>query len=635
MTIRIFSVIFLFNLFLPFAFCIKQYPVSEIPTELLKDAFVVVRSEIQSFEVESASKATHRYKLAITILKEGHSWTDFIVPYNQWSKVTNIRARFFDAEGKQIRKMEKDEIKDYAAHDGISLYNDSRMKRVETDYGVFPYTFELEYEVKHTGLRSYPDWDTQARYFTSVQHSEYTLTTPLSIPVHFKVFNTTIKPVESQSGKEKTWKWTASNLPAIKSEPLCPPATLVLPWVAFSPSTFELDGRTGSMSDWKNFGKFLYNLNKSRDAVSPKLEDEIKKITASATTNKEKIAILYQYLQKNTRYVSVQLGIGGWQTYDANYVETNKYGDCKALSNFMKAMLKVVGIEANLAIVRAGDNREQSPTEDFCTSAFNHMILFVPTENIWLECTSQDAPTGYLGDFTEGRRVLLITEEGGKLVRTPSSSIQSNTQTSKTEIVLSENGSASLKNEMLIKGSLQDSWRHRVKQYSKEEFQKGFQSYMKLPSFIIKNLQVQANEIKPEFSMSYEVTMNKFASKASTRLFVPINIHNPFDDTPVPTDKRLLPIEISGDGYSENDEITINIPEGYEVESIPTISFNMTSDFGSYIGSIEKIGNNKLLFKRQIEIRPVHILAERYNELRDFYKKMQQADDMKIVLKKH
>ena len=413
MTIKTMGIIAFLSSISLFAFGSTQYPVADISEALLKDAKVVVRTEVQSFEVESAAKATHKYKIAITILKEGSSWTDFIVSYNQWSKVTHMRARFYDAAGKLIRKLEKEEMQDRAAHDGVSIYNDSRFKHIECSYGVLPYTFELEYEVKYTGLRSYPDWDTQARYFTAVQESEYTLTTPLSMPANFKAFNTDIKPLESQTSKEKTWKWSAANLTAVKSEPYCPASSHVLPWVSISPSTFELDGKKGSMTDWKSFGKFLYDLNKDRDVVSPALATKIKEITASAKTNKDKIAILYQYLQKNTRYVSVQLGIGGWQTYDANYVESNKYGDCKALSNFMKAMLKVVGIDASLAIVRAGDNREQSPTEDFCTSAFNHMILFIPSENMWLECTSQDAPTGYLGDFTEGRRVLLITENGG------------------------------------------------------------------------------------------------------------------------------------------------------------------------------------------------------------------------------
>ena len=611
-----------------------QYPIDEIPENLKKDADAVIRTEEQSFEVESAAKATHRYKIAISILKKEHAWEDFIVHYNQWSKVTNIRARFYDATGKLIRKLEKDEINDRAAHDGVSIYNDNRLKHIENRYGVLPYTFELEYEVKYTGLRGYPDWDIQPQFFTSVQHSEYTLTTPLSIKPLFKNWNTDLKPTETTSGKNQTLKWVTDGISALKKEPICPPAAKILPWVAISPSEFEVEGKHGQMTDWVSFGKFLYELNKDRDKVSPELETKIKEMTASAKTNADKIAILYHYMQKNMRYISVQLGIGGWQTFEASYVEKNKYGDCKALSNFMKAMLKVVGIESLLVVVRAGDEREMSPSEDFCSPAFNHMILHIPSEKMWLECTSQEAPVGYLSDFTEGRRVLLITPEGGKMVKTPTATLDKNTQASKTDIVLTETGSATLKNGVLLRGALHDNWRQIATQYSKEDFQKAFVNVLKLPNYTVTSLDAKPNDDKPELNLNYELAMEKYASKAGTRLFVPMNLHNPFDDTPSPTEKRLLPIEIGGDGYSENDEVTFTIPEGYEVESIPTKEFDLKSEFGAYKMTIEKVGNNQLVYKRQLEIRPVKAAADRFNDLRDFYKKIQQTDATKVILKK-
>ncbi|MBL7816485.1 MAG: DUF3857 and transglutaminase domain-containing protein [Saprospiraceae bacterium] len=611
-----------------------QYPIDEIPENLKKDADAVIRTEEQTFEVESPAKATHRYKIAISILKKDHAWSDFTVHYNQWSKVTNIRARFYDATGKLIRKLEKDEINDRAAYDGVSIYNDSRFKHIVNTYGVVPYTFELEYEVKHVGLRGYPDWDIQPQYATAVQHSEYTLSTPLSMRPLFKNWNTQIKPEETNSSKTTTLKWAANGIEPVKSEPMSPPAARVLPWVAISPAEFEVEGKQGRMTDWMTFGRFLYELNKDRDKISPDLQAKVKEMTASAKTNFEKIDTLYHYMQKNMRYISVQLGIGGWQTFEASYVEQNKYGDCKALSNFMKAMLKVVGIESVLTVVRAGDERELSPSEDFCSPAFNHMILHIPSENMWLECTSTDAPTGYLSDFTEGRRVLLITREGGKMVKTPTSALDKNTQVSKTDIVLTESGSATLKNGAILRGALHDSWRQLVTNVSKEEFQKTFVNVLKLPTYTIKSLDAKPDQKKPELALNYELSMEKYASKAGTRLFVPMNLHNPFDDTPSPTEKRNLPIEIGGDGYAENDEVTFTMPEGYDVETIPTKEFDYKSEFGYYKATIERAGDNKLVYKRQLEIRPVHIAADRFNDLRDFYKKIQQADTTKVILKK-
>ncbi|NJL74106.1 MAG: transglutaminase domain-containing protein [Saprospiraceae bacterium] len=187
----------------------------------------------------------------------------------------------------------------------------------------------------------------------------------------------------------------------------------------------------------------------------------IKSLTAQASSEEEKVAILYRYMQQNMRYVSVKLGIGGWQTFDATYVEQNKYGDCKALSNFMKAMLKVIDIPAYTVLVYAGESRlPYEVEEDFSFPRFNHVILHIPKLNYWLECTNPINPPNYLGSFTSDRNVLLVTEEGGKLIRTPRISNDLNRKISATEIHLETTGAATIKNSIQYGGTLQDDWRY-------------------------------------------------------------------------------------------------------------------------------------------------------------------------------
>ena len=122
-------------------------------------------------------------------------------------------------------------------------------------------------------------------------------------------------------------------------------------------------------------------------------------------------------MQDNTRYISVQYGIGGWEPENAMAVDQLGYGDCKALTNYTMALLKTQGIDSYYTVLYGGVKRDMNP--EFTMMQGNHAILNVPTEDstdIWLECTSQTNPFNYLGDFTDDRYALRIGENGGEII---------------------------------------------------------------------------------------------------------------------------------------------------------------------------------------------------------------------------
>src|SRR6202012_193753 len=187
--------------------------------------------------------------------------------------------------------------------------------------------------------------------------------------------------------------------------------------------------------------------------LSPQRAAEVKKMTDTIKTDKEKAKFLYKYLQQNVRYVSIQLGIGGYKPFPATFVDEKKYGDCKALANYMRALLKAVNIPSYYAIIRAGTNQEPADFS-FNENVFNHAIVCIPFKNdtTWLECTSNTSPFGKLGSFTENRNALLITEDGGKLVNTPRSTMQDNQFNSEVHLVLKPNGGATAELKLLGTG---------------------------------------------------------------------------------------------------------------------------------------------------------------------------------------
>src|SRR6185503_18169122 len=192
------------------------------------------------------------------------------------------------------------------------------------------------------------------------------------------------------------------------------------PHVSIVSDRFSHYGFEGDLSSWKSFGQWINTLYSGLDILPPDRQQFFTQLVKDASDNKEKIKRIYQYMQKNFRYVSIQLGIGGLKPFSAEFTDKKKYGDCKALSNYMKAALKSVGIPSHIAIINAEYNQE--PVDpNFPANGFNHVILCVPGQNdsIWLECTSSTAAFGELGSFTENRNALLITDNGGVLVPTP------------------------------------------------------------------------------------------------------------------------------------------------------------------------------------------------------------------------
>jgi len=94
----------------------------------------------------------------------------------------------------------------------------------------------------------------------------------------------------------------------------------------------------------------------------------------------KKAKAIYEYVQNNTRYISVQIGLGGWKPISAKEVDDKKYGDCKGLTNYTKALLNLVDIESNYCVVYSG-SEIQDISEDFTSMQGNHVILNIPQEN--------------------------------------------------------------------------------------------------------------------------------------------------------------------------------------------------------------------------------------------------------------
>jgi hypothetical protein len=608
----------------------QKYLASDIPAELLGNADEVVRFASTDFEVKGPSDATETTTRVVTVLNKNSHENVLVEYYDAYSKITVFKATIYDKTGRVVKTTSKQDVQDMSAYDGFSIYSDNRVKVIEIAYNNYPYTIECQVEKTYKELLNYPNWHILDSYRQSVQETTHKITLPKDLDIVYKNFNTEVSPTETTDAKgRKQYEWRSPNIAAIEREPFAPPATRVLPSVHISPVTFEVKGYQGSMASWKDFGQFIYELNKDNDALSPEMKATVAELTASLPNDTEKIAALYKYLQNNMRYVSVQWGIGGWQSFDAKYVEKNKYGDCKALTWFMKALLKEASIKAQPALITAGDTPYEHQA-NFTEPNFNHVILHVPSTGQWLECTSNTAPCGYFTSLNEDRSVLLITEEGGQLARTPKLPACRSIQ--RVQLALDPEGNAAITSKTEMTGEAHEYYRRYQNDLSDTRQKEILEESLSLPSYKVGNFKVDVAADAPSATFEYEINAFRFASKAGTRLFVPMNALEKVDFVPKEIKKRHLPVYMRASSETES-EVTLLLPEGYKIEALPKAPPNVHSEFGDYSLNISA-QDKQLVLHRQLTLKPYEGKADDYEKLRDFFKTIQKSDAIKVVLVK-
>lgn len=611
-----------------------DYAVSKISAGLLKNANVIKRMEELRFEIAESNKAKYYQKVAYTILNEnGERWAYFSEGYDKLRSIEFFEGSLYDFNGKKIKSLKKSDIKDITGSDD-GLADDNRIKWHSFYYKGYPYTVEYEVEVHYKGTMFLPIWLPQEKEMMSVQHSAVKVITPATNPVKYKMFNYRGEPVITIDKSNKIYSWEIKDLAATVPEFYSPSWHTITTSVFMAAEKFTLGNYQGSNANWKEFGRFVYDLKKDRDNLPEDIKQKVHQLTEGVKDINEKIRLLYEYMQQNTRFISIQLGVGGWQPFDANYVGTKKYGDCKALSNFMYSLLKEAGIRSVYTVTGRGDDNDYILT-DFPSSQFNHVILFVPfgKDTTWLECTSQTLSPGYMGSDNSNRYAVAVDENGGKLVRTPNYDMNENLQARNIKAVLEDNGTLKVAANTRYSGMQQDDIHGRINALSKEKVKEYLEEQLDFSTYDINqfNYKEQKSSL-PSICESLDITVSNYATITGKRLFILPNVMTRSGRKLSQDSTRKYDIQL-GFEYKDVDSVEIELPKGYETESIPK-DVSISSQFGKYSSSV-KLKDNKLYYYRVIEHNSGRYPAKEYGELVEFYAAIYKADRSRVVLVKN
>ncbi len=613
------------------AYAQNEYDVSKISPDMMKGSTVVTRNEELNLVVKDVSSASMTYKTAITILtKNGEAHASMLEYYDKFSSLSNLKAAMYDAKGVKIKTYKASDFKDRSLTSDGTMYDDNRVKSLEFLNATYPFTVEYSYQKDYNGYLNFPSWYPLVSYDLSVEKSIYTLQVPEGLTFrHLK--SPGLKTDSSVVNHNVVYKWTVQNLPSIEYEPMSVGIKEITPWVEASPNRFEYDNIKGNVESWSELGTWLYGLSSDITTLPESTVSLAKALVANAKTDKEKIGILYKYLQSNTRYVSIQLGIGGFKPMAADRVAAVNYGDCKALSNYMKALLSAVDIKSNLVML-GSDMPSLNPAYSSFGQA-NHMVLCVPSvkDTTWLECTSQYIPAGFLGNSTAGKTVLLVTDGGGKLVQTPQYTPADNYQDRKANVILTAEGSADISIKTNF-GSCQ--YENNLSMMLKDPTaqRKTLLNRLGIPNMqLISAAYTQPDKDRPLLEERIELKSTEMLTGGGDKLFLMLNLLNRNESVPRKVENRRTSFKVSF-GFRDSDEVVYTIPEGYKAEYLPS-PVVIESEFGRYT-TTAVLKDNTIVYTRIQQVNSKKYPPQKYMDAVAFYKKMYLADRQKAILVK-
>ncbi|MUP44349.1 DUF3857 domain-containing protein [Gramella sp. BOM4] len=613
----------------------ENYSVENIPPSLVKNADAVIRQNRVVIEVEAVDEVTIKTFRVVTIFNEsGDSYARALEFYDESSKIREQEAIIYDSRGQELDKIKSRDFKDQSNFDSFILFSDNRVSYLDYTPREYPYTVAYTSEVENTNSVFLQDWFPVEGYDVSVERSSYQLLNPGRIPLRSTERNFGDFEIQ-KNNTEFELEYHLSNAAAIEYERLSPSFKTFVPRVLVALDEFHLEGVDGVASNWKEMGKWMYDeLVADHDQIPAATVQKITNLTADAESVEEKARRIYQYVQDNTRYIAVMYGIGGWEPALAADVDRLGYGDCKALTNYTKALLKSQGIESYYSVVYGGEKRNIDP--DFTKMQGNHVILNIPNENgedFWLECTSQEDPFNYLGDFTDDRYVLRVKPDGGELVKTKKYSEVDNLQKTNCTIELDGDGNfmASLRRSSF--GVPYGEVYRLESKTEKDRKEHYLDEWSRFQNISFSKIEFENRRDSIEFRENIDFSGARLATKAGKRLLIPLNFIQQDNVSLEKDENRKRPVQLIR-GRSFEDDFVFNLPEGFEIEVLPENKLLVT-DYGHMsveINSLEQDGKQAIHVKRKMTIKEGEWEASKYQEFRNFIYNVNHLNNLKAVI---
>jgi tetratricopeptide (TPR) repeat protein len=425
------------------------------PTAAPGDAVVLLDRRVVRVHPNGLAQTFAQRLVAVRTEHGAEDNKEFEVRYTPGSEDVEIRqARVYrrgaDGALEILEAADRDDVD--LSEPWYGLYYDNRAEVVRFDGLRAGDVLEVQYVLEDVSAENQ-----MADYFGDLQTIaeavpkslwEYTLIAPASRPIYS---NTPRVPGLARAVTEKDGErittFSARDVAAVPAEPAMAGLTEIAPYLHVS-----------TYASWDDVGAWYWRLVEEQLTPDDELRRAARAVVKPGDDDRARVRAIHDLVVTGTRYVGLEFGIHGFKPYKVTQVLERRFGDCKDKASLLVAMLREVGIDADLVLVRTrrGGAVDHEPAS---LAVFDHAIAYVPKLDLYLDGTAEFSGVSELPSQDQGVMVLRVGPRGTHLTQTPVRPSSDNRVERRWRVDLDADGDARVDEVLTIRGQAAPDWR--------------------------------------------------------------------------------------------------------------------------------------------------------------------------------
>ena len=436
---------------------------------------------------------------------------------------------------------------------------------------------------------------------------DYTLIAPKGRTFYFNSPRSTAVVSRTEPrGDETVYRFSAEHVARVESEPAMPGIAEIAPYLHVS-----------TYRTWEEVGRWYWNL------VADQMQDDgtLKKAALAATVGLDatldKVKAIHRLVVENTRYVGLEFGIHGYKPYKATQVFQRRFGDCKDKASLLFALLRTLGIESELVLLRTrrGGRIDDQPAS---LAVFDHAIAYVPALDLYLDGTAEFSGLAELPSEDQETMALRVSAKGATLVRTPLLPAGGNQARRTWAVDLHNDGSASITEDLTITGQAAHEWRehYQTEGERRERYAKVWNG--RYAGSVLDEVDMNLGDRNRPVAVHALVRVPRLGeSRAPRQMDFPLSSRDAdFTSTYARLGRRQWPL-VLGYPWRHEEEVSYRLPDGAEVVRAPA-SRKIASRFGEFTLTLEDTRRGVVAVRTALVVDKSRIEPSEYPAFRAF-----------------